>query len=237
MTTDVLAFKPEDTVQTAAQAMSARSIGGAPVVDADGEVVGILNDDDLIVSDVRLHMPTVISVLGAYLELPSSAHKFDEEVKKAVGSTVGDVMTKDPETCTEDATVEEVATTLHQRQLSRLPVVRDGKLVGIVSRANLVRALATTKSAPATIADPGDRAIGDQLLAELRGKKWVDISSADIIVRDRVVHLWFSDDQSREERLTFRVAAENIPGVLGVEEHIVATPALEAAPESGEGQT
>jgi CBS domain-containing protein len=106
----------------------------------------------------------------------------------------------------------------------RVPVVRDGKLVGIVSRANLVRALATTRSASPTIGDPDDRAIGDQLLAELWGKNWVDISSADIIVRDRVVHLWFSDDQTREERLTLRVAAENIPGVRRVEEHTVAQP-------------
>lgn len=139
MTTDVLAFKPEDKVQAAAEAMATRSIGGAPVVDDSGKVVGMLNDDDLIVSDVRLHMPTVISVLGAYLELPSSAHKFDEEVKKAVGSKVGDVMTKDPDTCSEDATVEEVATTLHERHLSRLPVVRDGKLVGIVARGDILK--------------------------------------------------------------------------------------------------
>lgn len=139
MTTSVLSFKPDDKVQAAAEAMANRSIGGAPVVDGDGTVVGILNDDDLIVSDVRLHMPTVISVLGAYLELPSSAHRFDEEVKKAVGSTVGDVMTKNPETCTEDATVEEVATTLHEQNLSRLPVVRDGKLVGIVSRGDILK--------------------------------------------------------------------------------------------------
>ena len=85
-------------------------------------------------------------------------------------------------------------------------------------------ALATTKSAPATIVDPDDRAIGDQLLAELKAKNWVDLSSADIIVRGGVVHLWFSDEQPREERLTFRVAAENIPGVRRVEEHIVAQP-------------
>jgi len=139
MTTDVLSFKPQDTVQAAAEAMAERSIGGAPVVDDEGNVVGMLNDDDLIVSDVRLHMPTVISVLGAYLELPSSASRFDKEVRKAVGATVGDVMTEGPETCSEDATVEEVATTLHERNVSRLPVVRDGKLVGIVARGDILR--------------------------------------------------------------------------------------------------
>jgi len=139
MTTDVLSFKRGDKVQAAAEAMAARSIGGAPVVDDDNSVIGMLRDDDLIVSDVRLHMPTVISVLGAYLELPSSASRFDKEVRKAVGATVGDVMTEKPETCTEDATVEEVATAMHEHNVSRLPVVRDGKLVGIVSRGDILK--------------------------------------------------------------------------------------------------
>ena len=141
MTTDVLSFKPQDTVQAAAEAMAERSIGGAPVVDDEGKVVGMLNDDDLIVSDTRLHMPTVISVLGAYLELPSSASRFDKEVRKAVGATVGDVMTANPQTCGEDDTLEQVATVLHEHELSRLPVVRDGKLVGIVSRGDILKAI------------------------------------------------------------------------------------------------
>ena len=115
--------------------------------------------------------------------------------------------------------------------------MRDGKLVGIVSRADLVWALATTKTASPSIADPEDRAIGDQLLAELQERSWVNVSSADIIVRDRVVHLWFSDDQTREERLTIRVAAENIPGVRRVEEHIVAPPTSGAAPGDAGGLT
>ena len=139
MTTSVLTFKRDDKVQNAAEAMSARSIGGAPVVDDENQVVGMLRDDDLIVSDVRLHLPTVISVLGAYLELPSSAHRFDEEVRKAVGATVGDVMTPNPETCSPDQTVEEVATLFHEHNVSRVPVVDDGKLVGIVSRGDILK--------------------------------------------------------------------------------------------------
>ena len=141
MTTDVLTFRPEDKIMAAAEAMAKRSIGGAPVVDADGNVVGMLNDDDIIVEDVRLHAPTVISVLGAYLELPSSASRFDKEVRKAVGATVGDVMSDNPQTCGEDDTLEQVATVLHEHHLSRLPVVRDGKLVGIVSRGDIVKAI------------------------------------------------------------------------------------------------
>jgi hypothetical protein len=73
--------------------------------------------------------------------------------------------------------------------------------------------------------------MSNQLLAELRAKSWMELSSADIIARDRVVHGWFSDDQPGEERLAFRVAAESIPDMRNVEEHIVA-----ASPDSGGGQ-
>ena len=141
MTSDVLAFRPADTVQSAAEAMAARSIGGAPVTDGNGKVVGLLSDDDLIVQDARIHFPTVISVLGAYLELPSSFDRFEKDVRKAVGATVADVMTPNPPTCGEDDTIEQVATVLHDRKLSRLPVVRDGKLVGIVSRGDILRSI------------------------------------------------------------------------------------------------
>jgi CBS domain-containing protein len=142
MTTDVLTFKPSDSVETAARALSERRIGGAPVVDDDGLVVGLLEDDDLIVQDTRLHFPTVISVFGAYLELPSSLRHFEADLRKAVGATVGDVMDADALTCRPDDTLETVATTLHDRNASRMAVVDDdGRLVGIVSRGDLVRAI------------------------------------------------------------------------------------------------
>ena len=142
MTTDVLTFRPTDTVESAARALSERRLGGAPVVDDDGRVVGLLEDDDLIVQETRLHFPTVISVFGAYLELPSSLHRFEEDLRKAVGATVSDVMDTDAPTCREDDTLETVATALHERNASRMAVVDDdGRLVGIVSRGDLVRAI------------------------------------------------------------------------------------------------
>ena len=142
MTTDVLTFRPTDTVESAARALSERRLGGAPVVDEDGRVVGLLEDDDLIVQETRLHFPTVISVFGAYLELPSSLHRFEDDLRKAVGATVSDVMDTDAPTCREDDTLETVATALHERNASRMAVVDDdGRLVGIVSRGDLVRAI------------------------------------------------------------------------------------------------
>jgi CBS domain-containing protein len=123
---------------------------------------------------------------------------------------------------------------LETKRIKRVPVVRDGKLVGIVSRANLVRALAVTKSEPATNADNDDRTIREKLLSELKGQEWVKMQewfkiwAADVIVRDRVVHFWLSRNQSEEERRALRVAAENIAGVRRVEEHIVPAQLLTA---------
>jgi CBS domain-containing protein len=142
MTTDVLTFRPTDTIHAAARALADRRLGGAPVVNDDGRVVGLLEDDDLIVQDSRLHVPTVISLFGAYLELPSSLAHFERDLRKAVAATVADVMDADAPTCRPDDSLETVATTLHESGGSRLPVVDDdGRLVGIVSRGDLVRAI------------------------------------------------------------------------------------------------
>ena len=142
MTTDALTFRPSDSVESAARALAERRLGGAPVIDDDGMVLGLLEDDDLIVQDTRLHFPTVISVFGAYLELPSSVERFESDLRKAVGATVADVMDADAPTCRPDDTLESVATVLHERNASRLPVVDDdGRLIGIVSRGDLVRAI------------------------------------------------------------------------------------------------
>ncbi|MDQ4133650.1 MAG: CBS domain-containing protein [Actinomycetota bacterium] len=158
MTSDVVVLRPEDKIEEAARTLSDRGIGGAPVVDDDGSLVGLLEDDDLIVQDARLHFPTVISVLGAYLELPSSLARMEKELHKAVGSTVGEVMDSDPASCGPDDTLESVATVMHERNISRLPVVDgDGRVVGIVSRGDLVRAI---------IADE-DPASGDVTIDEI----------------------------------------------------------------------
>ena len=162
MTTDVLTFGPADTVETAARALSERHLGGAPVVDDDGRLVGLLEDDDLIVQDARIHFPTVISVLGAYLELPSSLSRMEADLRKAVGATVGDVMDPEPPTCAPDDTLETVATVMHERSVSRLPVVEGERVVGIVSRGDLVRAIVGDTAAPAAAPPAG----GDDLGAE-----------------------------------------------------------------------
>ena len=141
MTREVLTFAPDDQAYEAMETMVDRGIDGAPVVAEGGTVVGMLSTGDLIVQSSRLHFPTVISILGATIELPSAKRHFEEDLRKTLGSTVSDVMQPDPITIGADDTVEEAATLLHDHDLSRLPVVGDSGLVGIVARVDILRAL------------------------------------------------------------------------------------------------
>ena len=132
MTTDVLTFGPDDTVEAAMR---------APVLDG-GQVVGLLSTGDLIVAEGQVHVPTVFSLLGASIELPGERKRFEEDLRRALGGTVADVMTRDPHTVGPDATLEEAATLLHTHDISRLPVVDDaGTLQGILARGDIIRAM------------------------------------------------------------------------------------------------
>ena len=141
MTTEVVTFAPTDQVADAMERLVAAGIDGAPVVDEDGRVVGMLSTGDLIVQDAELHIPTVISLFGASIELPASKRHFEEDLRKALGATVGDVMASDPVTVAPDDLLETAATRLHDHDVSRLPVVADGALVGIVARTDILRAI------------------------------------------------------------------------------------------------
>lgn len=142
MSADVVTLRPDQSVEEAADVLAGKRIGAAPVVDLAGKLVGLLRDEDLIVSEGRLHVPTVISVLGADLVLPSALHRFEHELKKMVGASVGDVMTTKFHTVKPDEALEDLANLMHERDVTHVPVVDDaGKLVGIVARGDLVRFL------------------------------------------------------------------------------------------------
>jgi CBS domain-containing protein len=137
MTTDVVAFRPSDDVGEAMKTLMERGIDGAPVVDDEGAVVGVMTTGDLIVKQSRLHFPTVVAIFGASLEFKPKG--FEENLEKALGSKVGDVMSEPAITVEAAATVEDAATVMHDRRVSRLPVVENGHLVGIVSRVDILR--------------------------------------------------------------------------------------------------
>jgi len=139
-------------------------------------------------------------------------------------------MTRDVFSVNETTELADVATLLETKGIKRVPVLDDGKrLVGIISRANLVRALAATESEGLALSPAEeerirnrvlDESIRKRLVEELRPMKWVN-HLTDVIVKDQTVHLWFSDDQPIEQRRAIHVAAENTAGVRKIEEHIV----------------
>jgi CBS domain-containing protein len=236
MTTEVITVDPDTSVQALARLLSERGISGAPVVDSENRLVGIVSEGDLlhrVETGTELRPERLTGRRRSWwLDTIASDQDLARAYVKSHGRTVKDVMTPDVISVTDTTELAEIAMLLETKRIKRVPVVRDGKLVGIVSRANLVRALAAAKSEPATNADSDDRTIRQKLLSELKGQEWFKMQNwskiwaADVLVRDRVVHFWFSQNQSEEERRALRVAAENFPGVRGVEEHIVPAPGI-----------
>lgn len=224
MTANVITVTPETSVQELAEVLGRHGISGVPVVNADAELVGIVSEGDLLhraeTGTERRSQQRRVRWLDGLLMDSTVARDY----LKSHSRLVRDVMSREVVTVSETTGLDEIADLLESKRIRRVPVVRDGKVVGIVSRANLVRALAMAKPRPAGATVPDDFAIRDALLGELRGKPWAKVWADEIMVRNNVVHLWYSDDQPLEERQAIRVAAENTPGVERVEEHLVHVP-------------
>ncbi len=145
MSTPVSTLRPDQKVEDAADVLAAKNVGALPVVDEKGKLLGILRDDDLIASEARVHVPTFINFLGLGMAFPGEMGHLERELKKIAGATTRDIMQTDPPTVTPDATLEDVATIMHDRGVNSLPVVDgDGVVVGIVARADIVRFIART---------------------------------------------------------------------------------------------
>jgi len=140
MTADPVTVSPDLSVTEAAKTMVERGIGALPVVDG-GKLVGLVTEGDLIMKDVKLEYPTYIHLLDGFIMYPPSTARFEDELRKAVAATVGDVMTADPVTVQADTTVADVATLLVERDVSRLPVLDDDVLVGVVTKSDVLRSM------------------------------------------------------------------------------------------------
>ncbi len=142
MTPKVMTLRADQAIGDAADEMATHKYGAMPVVDDAGKLLGLLRDEDFIVSEARVHVPTYISLLGVSVQLPSHV---DEELRKVAGSTVGEVMEEHPLTITPDDTLEDLATLMHEKEESHVPVVdANGMLVGIVARGDIVRFISRT---------------------------------------------------------------------------------------------
>lgn len=142
MSAEVITFSPDEDVSGAMRRLVKADVDAGPVVDAARKVVGMLSTGDLIVEEVALHFPTVFNFLGVEVQWPSLKHRhLDDDISKALGATVGEVMSPDPVVVDSTDSLEAAATLMHDQQVSRLPVLDGGALVGLISRNDILRAV------------------------------------------------------------------------------------------------
>ena len=141
MTKDVVTVTKETTVMELAGIFAQRHLSSLPVVDQDGVLIGIVTETDLVEQDKNLHIPTVISIFDWVIYLESDK-KFEKELKKMTGRTVGDIYSAEVVTVSPDSSIADVADLLSSKKINALPVVDGKKLAGIVSRIDLIRSMA-----------------------------------------------------------------------------------------------
>lgn len=213
MTGNVISVTPDMTIREVARLFVEKRISGAPVLDPGGSVVGMISEGDLL---RRSEIGTDERRRASWLDFWSASHEARDYVKTH-GTKVGDVMTTEVITVDPDTPLGEVAGILETRGIKRVPVTEAGRLAGIVSRANLVQALASVPDEPVSKSTLSDAEIRALLMGELAGRKWA-FAGRNIVVADGVVHLW-GVFQSAEAVDAVRVAAQSIPGVKRIEDH------------------
>ena len=215
MTTDVATVSANALVLEAARLMTDRRISAVPVVDAAGRIEGIVSEGDLMFRvETGAERPR-----SWWLSLFSSADGMAADFVKAHARSVADVMTREVVTVDEDAPIADVARILEERHIKRVPVLSGGRLAGIISRADLVRALASVAEPIGPMPSRDDETLRKEVEAALQGQRWPGTFPIGVSVSEGIVHLWgFADSETR--RTAIRVLVEEIPGVRKVENHL-----------------
>jgi CBS domain-containing protein len=139
MRTDVVTVGPDATVQELAKLFHEHDISGAPVVDGEGRLLGIVTEGDLIEQDADLHFPSNFAFFDGLLQLGEK--RFEEELRRATGSTVKDLMSTDVITLNTEEPVRKAATIMADKHINRIPIVYEGKVVGIIGRNEVLKAM------------------------------------------------------------------------------------------------
>jgi CBS domain-containing protein len=212
MVRDVITVKPGDDVAHAVELLAEHDISALPVVDDAAAVVGIVSEADLM----RREEIGTAKHRSWWLESVTPGVTLAKEYAKSHGGKVDEVMSDAVVSVSEETPIGEIASLLEKHRIKRVPVLRDGKLVGIVSRSNLIQALASSHvQTVAAEGVAGDRGIRVELLDRIADQPWTDFGSRNVIVRHGVVHLW-GLVSSEEERKALVALAEEVPGVKTV---------------------
>jgi CBS-domain-containing membrane protein len=215
MTRNCITIAPDATVEEAVNLMLSRHISGLFVVDQTGDLAGVVTEGDLLRRDelgTERNRPW-------WLRLLASPARQAADFTQANGRHVRDVMTGDVLTVAQDAPLEDVVATMEKHRIKRLPVTADGKVVGVVSRADLLRALIGRVRNTEPLATD-DRTIRTAILDALEAQAWAPMTTLNVTVAAGVVDLWGTITND-EERRAIRVVAENAPGVKAVNDHLV----------------
>lgn len=145
MQADVITVGPSTTVRELADILAKHKISGVPVVGEDGRVLGMVSEADVILQDADLHFPYYIQFLDSIIYLQSFT-KFEERFRKMFGSKVTEVMSDEVVEISPDASVRDAAALMADHKVNRLPVIEDGRLVGILTRGDIVQAIADSKA-------------------------------------------------------------------------------------------
>ena len=214
MTSPAITVPPDMPVSEIARLLIERAISAVPVIGANGELVGIVSEGDLlrrVEADTDRHRPQ-------WLELLLDSNVAAADFARSHGAFARDVMTANVVTAKPDTELAEIASLLERRRIKRVPVMEQGKVVGIVSRANLLHALVAVRRAGTDTVDT-DADIRTELRARLGRNSGVDLDRVNIVVSDGIVHLW-GTVKSENQRRALHAAASGMSGVRSVEDHL-----------------
>jgi CBS domain-containing protein len=215
MVSTVITVPPEASVQDVANVLMTNRISAVPVVTAGGDLVGIISEGDLI----RRVETDTDHRRSWWIELLLGRGPLAAEYVKSHSRKVSDLMSRDVITARPETPLRDVAGLLEKNGIKRVPIIADGKLVGIVSRANLVQALAVQKKPVEAQPPADDLAIREAVMARLDGKLWTKFAPVNIIVRNGIVDIWGIVD-TETVRQAIRVAVEETPGVRGINDNL-----------------
>lgn len=216
MTRNVISIDPDSTVLQAARLMLQHRISGLPVIDKGGNLVGVLSEGDFL----RRQETRTERKRSRWLEFLMGPGSVASEYTHSHGNKVSEVMSTELQTVDENAGLEDIVELMERHQIKRVPVMCGSEVVGIITRSNLMRAMVSmARVTPAQASAKDDGAICEQLLAVLQKEDWAPAAMTDVVVRDGIVELWgvVLDERQRE---ALKVAAENIPGVKAVKDHM-----------------
>ena len=215
MVHDVITVKPTDDVTVAVKLLAEHDISALPVVDHDHKVVGMISEADLIEREeigTQRRRPW-------WLEAVTPSWALARDFVKSHGQRVSEIMSSHVIAASEDTPLREVAALLEKHRIKRVPILHDGKLVGMVSRSNLIQALATAEALPHETVS-SDRVIRLEIVDRLKHQAWTDFDSGNVIVKDGIVHLWGLVGTPDEHKALLALA-EGVPGVGKVSDETI----------------